>query len=60
MLHGRHGTGHARRRAAVNFLSHDWLLGDGLPPLAHVGVSLPDLWPLLPKLQDAVPGWLPL
>jgi hypothetical protein len=32
----------------MNFLSHDWLLGDGLPPLAHVGASLPDLWPLLP------------
>lgn len=32
----------------MNFLSHDWLLGDGLSPLAHVGVSLPDLWPLLP------------
>jgi hypothetical protein len=32
----------------MNFLAHDWLLGDGLPPLAHVGASLPDLWPLLP------------
>ncbi len=32
----------------MNFLAHDWLLGDGLPPLAHVGASLPDLWSLLP------------
>lgn len=32
----------------MNFLSHDCLLGEGLSPLAHVGASLPDLWPLLP------------
>lgn len=32
----------------MNFLAHDRALGDRLPPLAHVGVALPDLWPLLP------------
>jgi len=31
----------------VNFLSHDRLLGEGVPALAHVGAALPDLWPLL-------------
>jgi len=31
----------------VNFLSHDRVLGEALPPLTHVGAALPDLWPLL-------------
>jgi len=31
----------------MNFLAHDCVLGTGLPPLAHVGATLPDLWPLV-------------
>lgn len=32
----------------MNFLAHDRALGEGVPPLAHLGAALPDLWPLLP------------